>query len=165
MSLNIWQILFFLMLLLIYFWDRERQSMSRGGTEREGDTESEAGSRLWADSTEPNAGLKLTECEIMTWAEVGCSTDWATQAPQDVSKYLEVNRHYYTHSKMHTCAHTRIHTRYKYHHVQGTRSHKVQKYSVSLKSSIYHSSKEKVLILTCTLIYLDDQKTWYKWSH
>ena len=30
----------------IYFGDRERQSMNRGGAEREGDTESEAGSRL-----------------------------------------------------------------------------------------------------------------------
>ena len=30
----------------IYFWDRERQSMNGGGAEREGDTESEAGSRL-----------------------------------------------------------------------------------------------------------------------
>ena len=30
----------------IDFWDRERQSMNGGGAEREGDTESEAGSRL-----------------------------------------------------------------------------------------------------------------------
>ena len=30
----------------IYFWDRERQSMNGGGVEREGDTESETGSRL-----------------------------------------------------------------------------------------------------------------------
>ena len=30
----------------IYFWDRERQSMSGRGAEREGDTESETGSRL-----------------------------------------------------------------------------------------------------------------------
>ena len=33
--------------------------MSRGGAEREGDTESEAGSRLGAVSTESDAGLKL----------------------------------------------------------------------------------------------------------
>ena len=68
--------------MFIYFWDRERQSMSGGG-EREGDTESEAGSRLWAVSTEPNAGLELTNPEIMTWTEVGRTTDWATQAPVD----------------------------------------------------------------------------------
>ena len=40
--------------------------MSREGAEREGDTETEAGSRLRAVSTEPNAGLEPTECEIMT---------------------------------------------------------------------------------------------------
>ena len=56
--------------------------MSRGGAERGEDTEYEAGSRLWAVSTEPDAGLELTDREIMTWAEVGRLTDWATQAPQ-----------------------------------------------------------------------------------
>ena len=56
--------------------------MNGGGAEREGDTESEAGSRLWAISPKPDAGLELTDREIMTWAEVGRLTDWATQAPQ-----------------------------------------------------------------------------------
>ena len=56
--------------------------MSRGGAEREGNTESEAGPRLWADSTEPHAGLELTSHEIMTWAEVGYLTDQAARAPQ-----------------------------------------------------------------------------------
>ena len=55
--------------------------MSRGGAEREGETESEAGCRLRAVCTEPDTGFKLTNCEIMTWAEVGRSMDWATQAP------------------------------------------------------------------------------------
>ena len=36
------------------------------GTEREGDTESEAGSRLPAVSTEPDVGLELTNREIVT---------------------------------------------------------------------------------------------------
>ena len=40
--------------------------MSRGGAEREGDTESEAGSGLSAVSTEPDAGLEPTNHEIMT---------------------------------------------------------------------------------------------------
>ena len=40
--------------------------MSGGGAEREGDTDSETGSRLRAVSTEPGVGLELTECEIMT---------------------------------------------------------------------------------------------------
>ena len=47
--------------------DRQRQSMSRRGAERKGDTESKAGSRLLAVSTEPNVGLKLmNHDEIMT---------------------------------------------------------------------------------------------------
>ena len=33
--------------------------------EREGDTESEAGSRFSAVSTEPNVGLELVNCKIM----------------------------------------------------------------------------------------------------
>ena len=71
--------------MFIYFWqrERERQGMSGGGAEREGDTESETGSRLWAVSTEPDTGLELTDREIVTWAEVGHLTDWATQVPQE----------------------------------------------------------------------------------
>ena len=53
--------------MFIYFWDRERQSMNGGGTEREGDTESETGSRLRAISPEPDAGLEPTDREIVTW--------------------------------------------------------------------------------------------------
>ena len=49
------------------------------GREREGDTGSKAGSRLWAVSTEPDLGLELTNRGIMTWAEVRHLTDWATQ--------------------------------------------------------------------------------------
>ena len=49
--------------------------MNGGGSEREGDTESETGSGLRAVSTEPDAGLEPTDREIMTWAEVGRSTD------------------------------------------------------------------------------------------
>ena len=49
--------------------------MSEGGAEREGDTGSEAGSRLQAVGTEPNVRLELTNCEIMTSAEVRCLTN------------------------------------------------------------------------------------------
>ena len=65
----------------LFLREREKQSMSEGGAERERDTEFKAGSRLWAVSTEPDVGLKLTSHEVMTWAEVGRSTDWATQGP------------------------------------------------------------------------------------
>ena len=40
--------------------------MSRGRAGREGDTASEAGSKLLAVSLEPDVGLELTDCEIMT---------------------------------------------------------------------------------------------------
>ena len=43
---------------------RERES--RAGAEREGDTESEAGSRLGAVSTEMDAGLEPVNREIVT---------------------------------------------------------------------------------------------------
>ena len=40
--------------------------MNRGGAEREGDIELEAGSRLRAISPEPDMGLELMNHEIMT---------------------------------------------------------------------------------------------------
>ena len=70
---------FFSLNVYLLLKDRERQSMSMGGAERGEDTESEVGSRLWAISTEPDAGLKLTNHEFMTWAKIGRLTDWATQ--------------------------------------------------------------------------------------
>ena len=50
----------------VYLFLNERKREQWRGREREGDTESEAGSRLGAVSTEPDAGLELTNCEIMT---------------------------------------------------------------------------------------------------
>ena len=67
-------------MFLFIFWGRDRQNTSGGGAEGEGDKESEAGSGLWAVSTEPNAGLELVNCETVTGAEVGRLTEWATQA-------------------------------------------------------------------------------------
>ena len=58
---------FFLNFFLMFIFDRERerererQSMSGGGAERRGDTESEAGSRLRAVGTGPDAGLEPTD--------------------------------------------------------------------------------------------------------
>ena len=66
--------------------------MSMGGAEREEDPESEAGSRLWAVSTEPDAGLEPTNREIMTWAEVGRSTAWATQVPQELKDIFKTTQ-------------------------------------------------------------------------
>ena len=73
----------FLLFFNVYLFlrEKERQSMSTGGADREGDLEIEAGFSLQATSTDPNVGLELTNHEIVTWAKVRCWTDWATQAP------------------------------------------------------------------------------------
>ena len=71
---------FLISFMLIDFWEREggREGGGGGGAER-------GRQRIWnelcADSREPNAGLKLTNREIMTWADVGRPTNWATQVP------------------------------------------------------------------------------------
>ena len=48
----------------VYLFLKERQSVNGGGTESKGDTESEAGFRLRAFSTEPDVGLRHMSCEI-----------------------------------------------------------------------------------------------------
>ena len=58
--------LFIKIFFVRFIFESGRESASRGGAVREGDTESEAGSRLRAVSAEPDAGLKLTDREIMT---------------------------------------------------------------------------------------------------
>ena len=51
----------------MFILERERNRARKGGgAEREGDPESEAGSRLRAISTEPNVGFELANREIMT---------------------------------------------------------------------------------------------------
>ena len=52
---------FFIFFFTVYFLrerETERQRVSGGGAERKGDTESEAGSRLRAVSTEPDTSLE-----------------------------------------------------------------------------------------------------------
>ena len=65
--------------MFYFIFKRERHThirrASRGGAEREMETESEAGSRLRAVSTKPVVGLELTSSEIMTRVEVRCLTD------------------------------------------------------------------------------------------
>ena len=69
--------------MFTYFSEREREREQAGERqrERETDTEYQAGSRLWAVSTESDVGLELMNSEIMTWAEVRRFTNWATQVP------------------------------------------------------------------------------------
>ena len=64
--------------MFIFFGEREIESVSGRGAEREGDTESEADSRLRTPvpvSTEPDAGLEPISREIMTGAKIGCLTN------------------------------------------------------------------------------------------
>ena len=68
--------------LHLFIFERESKCEWAGEGVEEGDTESKAGSRLWAVSIEPDVEPELTNREIMTWAEVRRSTDWATQAPR-----------------------------------------------------------------------------------
>ena len=50
---------------MFYLFLRERERENELGRGREGDTESKADSRRGAVSTEPDAGLELTDHEIM----------------------------------------------------------------------------------------------------
>ena len=52
---------YFLALIYVFMrvWEREPTQVREGQRKREGDTESEAGSRLRAVSTEPDMGLQL----------------------------------------------------------------------------------------------------------
>ena len=53
--------------------------MSGGGAERAGER---IPSRLCTVSTEPNAGLELTNHEIMPWAEIKSLISWLTEPPR-----------------------------------------------------------------------------------
>ena len=44
-------------------------------------------SGLCTDSKKPDAGLELSNHDIMTWAEVRHLTEWATQAPHISKKF------------------------------------------------------------------------------
>ena len=69
-------------LTFLFTFKRQRETEHERGRSRDrGDTESKAGSRPWAVSTEPNTRLELTNYEIMTWAKDRRLTDWVTQAP------------------------------------------------------------------------------------
>ena len=52
--------------MFIFERERDRQNVSGGGSEREGDTESKASFGLQTVSTELDAGQELTNPEIVT---------------------------------------------------------------------------------------------------
>ena len=69
---------YFFNVYFVYFWERKRGREQRRG--REG-TEHKIWSGLHANSREPNVGLKLTTCEIMTWVKVRCHPDESPRYP------------------------------------------------------------------------------------
>ena len=50
----------------MFIFERQRETVNREGADREGDTESKAGSRLRAASTEPDVGLEPMNYKINT---------------------------------------------------------------------------------------------------
>ena len=65
--------------------------MNRGGAGREGDTESETGSRLRSISPEPDAGLELTDREIVTWLKSDAQPTAPPRRPRAVFILKEFN--------------------------------------------------------------------------
>ena len=69
-------------LILIFFnaylFFESKQGRDFGGV----GGETEDTKQFCANSREPDAGLKLMTLEIITWAQVGHSTNWATQVPR-----------------------------------------------------------------------------------
>ena len=57
---------------------REREGTSRQGAEREG---TENLKQVRAEIRDPDVGLELTSCEVMTWAKVRGLIYWTTQTP------------------------------------------------------------------------------------
>ena len=65
--------------IFIYFWERDRVWAGEEQREKERQNPKQApGSELSAQSLMRGSN---SHCEIMTWDEAGCLTDWATQVP------------------------------------------------------------------------------------
>ena len=78
-----WVVIEFIFLMFIL-----KESMSRGGAEREG--RERIPRRLCGVSTEPNVGLDLTNHEIMNWAKIKESDTWGTWMAQSVKHRLQL---------------------------------------------------------------------------
>ena len=68
---------------LMFMFERQSDTVWAGEGQRERETQNlkqAPGSELSARSP-THMGLEPTNREIMTWAKVGCLTDWATQVP------------------------------------------------------------------------------------
>ena len=81
-----WNIISFFFFFNVYLF--LRQSMNRGGAERERETQN----RKQAPGSEPLAESPTRGSNsIVTWAEVGGLTYWATQAPRGFSSFYRPN--------------------------------------------------------------------------
>ena len=67
--------------MFIYFWD----STSMGGAKRRGETEDPKWALHWQWR-----GLNSGTVRIMTWADAGRSSDWATQVPLNPFTFIEI---------------------------------------------------------------------------
>ena len=84
-SRNCRVLVFIIIIFLMFIFKRERETEHEQGRGKErGRHRIQSSSRLWVVSIEPDMGFEPTNREIMTWAEVGHSTDWATQVPHRV---------------------------------------------------------------------------------
>ena len=72
--------------------------MNGGGAEREGNTESETGSRLQAISPEPDAGLELTDREIVTWLKSDAQPTAPPRRPGSIFYEENLIHRFHTHS-------------------------------------------------------------------
>ena len=68
---NLANVIYFLFFLIffkhfVYFWETKKDRARVREGQRETETQSEAGSSLCTDSTEPDMGLEPTNHEIMT---------------------------------------------------------------------------------------------------
>ena len=78
--------LFFLIFFSLYLFLREKDRVRAGEEQRERETQNPK----QAPGSKLSARLEPTNREIMTWAEVGRLTDWATQAPLHPSFIISV---------------------------------------------------------------------------
>ena len=76
-----------LFLTFFYFWETERDRAWGAETGRH-----RIWSRLQALSCQHRSWPRVWTHEIMTWAEVGCLTDWATQVPHFIRSLKSRNR-------------------------------------------------------------------------
>ena len=67
--------------MFIFEKESEREQAWAGEGQRGRQNPKQAPGSKLSVSTEPDGGLESMNCEIMTWAEVGCSTDWVIQVP------------------------------------------------------------------------------------